>query len=200
MADTAPTRGAALALTEEKSFLATGFGFLDEKRMLLAATLLRELAAWRGLRDAYAEAMARGVEAMKAAIGRHGFEGVQLYPVAPVERPPVGLHQTPLLGLGLFDEPETAWPAPAVTEGVDLSTEAEACRAAFAGLVPIALRMAARQSNVYRLLGEYRATERRARALENVLIPETTARLAAITEHLDEADQEEAIRIRNAAR
>ena len=41
MPDLAPTRSAALALTEERMLMRQGFGFLDEKRMLLAAELLR---------------------------------------------------------------------------------------------------------------------------------------------------------------
>ena len=105
-----------------------------------------------------------------------------------------------VLGLGLFqDSPGYTWTAPRVNEGVDLSDAAEMFRAEAAKLVPLALRLGLRQSNVCRLLQEYRRTERRARALENVLMPEIRAQLAAITEYLDEFDQEEAIRIRNAA-
>jgi len=200
MADIAPTRGAALALTEEKNFLETGFGFLDEKRMLLAATLLKELTAWKALRDGYAAQVARTVAAMKVAIARHGLENLQLYPSPGIAHDLPTLARAPLLGLGLFqDSPDYTWPAPRVDEGVDLSESAETFRAEAAKLVPLALRLGLRQSNVCRLLQEYRRTERRARALENVLMPEVRAQLAAITEYLDEFDQEEAIRIRNAA-
>ena len=201
MADITPTRGAALALAEEKSFLETGFGFLDEKRMLLAATLLKELEAWKALRDAYEAQQARVIEAMKAALARHGLENLQLYPVPDISHDLPQLERKPLLGLGLFhDSPDLAWPAPPVEHGVDLSEVAETFRAEAAKLVPLALRLGLRQSNVCRLLEDYRRTVRRARALENVLMPEARAQLAAITEYLDEFDQEEAIRIRNAAR
>ena len=200
MADLTPTRGAALALIEERSFLETGFGFLDEKRMLLAATLMQELAAWKAQRDTYGEAWSVAVAALKAAVMRHGLEGVQLYPIAPDERGDIGWSSTRLLGLELSADPEINWPVAPVPRTPDPSAEAEACRSAFARLVPIAASMAASQANVHRLIIEYRATERRARALENVLLPETDAQLASINEHLDEADQEEAIRLRNAAR
>ena len=51
-----------------------------------------------------------------------------------------------------------------------------------------------------RLIEEYRRTERRARALENVLLPEIDHSLKFIEEQLDAVDQEEAVRVRNAAR
>lgn len=201
MVEVTPTRGTALALAEEKSFLETGFGFLDEKRMMLAATLLRELRAWSDLRDEYSEQIARTVSAMKAAITRHGLENLQRYPVLETLRELPGIRQSPILGVGLiFDMPELRWHAPRVENGPDLSEAAENLRKEAARLVPLAVRLAFRQSNVCRLLREYRDTDRRARALENVLIPETREKLAQINEYLNEFDQEEAIRIRNAVR
>ena len=54
-------------------------------------------------------------------------------------------------------------------------------------------------SNLHRLAEEYRRTEKRARALENVLLPEVSDRLKRINEHLETFEQEEAIRARLAA-
>jgi V/A-type H+/Na+-transporting ATPase subunit D len=48
--------------------------------------------------------------------------------------------------------------------------------------------------------GEYIRTERRARALENVVLPEIEGSLRFMDEQLEAMDQEEAIRVRNAAR
>ena len=44
---------------------------------------------------------------------------------------------------------------------------------------------------------EYRRTERRVRALENVVLPEIRRDLAAMEEHLDLNEQEEVIRVRS---
>lgn len=200
MAEIIPTRGAALALAEEKRFIETGYEFLDEKRMLLAATLLEELAAWRAARAAYDAAMAAAVAALKAALARHGFEALARYPAGAGQGEGMDFASRNFLGLGLLEPPDAAWHPPAPQAALDASEAAEACRAAFAALVPHAMRVAARAANIRRLIREYRATERRARALENVILPETAASLAAITEYLDESDQEEALRIRNARR
>jgi V/A-type H+-transporting ATPase subunit D len=56
--------------------------------------------------------------------------------------------------------------------------------------------MAAVSGNLLRLADEYRRTERRARALENVLLPEIAQALKVIEEKLEAGDQEEAIRVR----
>jgi V/A-type H+-transporting ATPase subunit D len=62
-------------------------------------------------------------------------------------------------------------------------------------LAPLA-QLAACSANLERLAMEYRRTERRAKALENVLLPEVESALAAIEDRLELGDQEEALRIR----
>jgi V/A-type H+-transporting ATPase subunit D len=47
---------------------------------------------------------------------------------------------------------------------------------------------------------EYRRTERRARALENILLPEIEAVLQVIEDHLEALDREEAVRVRHVHR
>jgi len=200
MAEIIPTRGAALALAEEKRFIETGYEFLDEKRMLLAATLLEELDLWRAARTAYDEELARAIAALRAAIARHGFAPLELYPSAEGAAEGFSFPTRNFLGLGLLEPAEVRWQVPGPVETLDASEAAEACRAAFAALVPHAVLVAVRAANIRRLIREYRATERRARALENVILPETVANLASITDYLDQNDQEEAIRIRNAGR
>lgn len=200
MAEIIPTRGAALALAEERRVAETGFEFLDEKRILLASTLLGELRAWQALRAEYDAGMAQAVDHLKTAVARHGLEGVQLYPAPEGRLLDANPEIRNFLGLGLAALSAPQWQLRPAPPAVDPSEAAEDCRAAFARLVPIAARIAVHARNIHRLIGEYRKTERRARALENVILPETVAELAAVTDYLDEADQEEAIRIRNAAR
>ena len=53
--------------------------------------------------------------------------------------------------------------------------------------------------NLYRLLADYRLTERRARALENVILPEIEQSLKVMTTHLEELEFEDAVRVRRQA-
>ncbi|MBK1630559.1 hypothetical protein CKO31_07330 [Thiohalocapsa halophila] len=79
------------------------------------------------------------------------------------------------------------------------SPEAEACRAAFADLMPLAARLAVLTGNLERLRVEYLRTSRRARALEDVLLPEIDERLGVIDNALEEQEREEAVRVRRGA-
>ncbi|MEC3862788.1 V-type ATP synthase subunit D [Mesobacterium sp. TK19101] len=200
MAEIVPTRGAALALAEEKRFLETGYELLDEKRMLLATTLLGELADWRAARADYRVAMAAAVAALKAAVARHGLDSLGRYP-SPVH-PSLGLalFTRNFLGLDLLALSGAPQAAVAAQDALDASLQAEDCRQAFAALVPLVARIALHSQNIRRLIAEYRVTERRARALQNVILPETVTALALTTDYLDQSDQEEAVRIRNARR
>lgn len=75
------------------------------------------------------------------------------------------------------------------------SPEAEQCRLEFLELTRIGAVLAGVSGNLHRLLAEYRKTERRARALENVVIPEMTTRLRDMSSRLEEMDQEEVVRV-----
>jgi V/A-type H+-transporting ATPase subunit D len=198
MAET--TRSAALALADERALMRQGYRFLDEKRMLLAAEMLHRLAEHGRLEAQLHAALHTAQAALRLALRRHGLEGLQVYPPARAAREPAAPARSLFLGVALL---AVASAAPATTEApdaVDASPEAGACRSAFAALLAPLLQLAVEGGNLERLGAEYRRTERRARALENVLLPEIEAALVRIEDHLERADQEEAVRIRLAAR
>jgi V/A-type H+-transporting ATPase subunit D len=82
-------------------------------------------------------------------------------------------------------------------EPVRPSPEVRRCAQAFRELLEAAVPLAAITANLERLMREYRRTERRVRALENVVLPEIRQDLAAMEEHLDLNEQEEVIRVRS---
>jgi V/A-type H+-transporting ATPase subunit D len=198
MPDLAPTRSAALALTEERTLMRQGFGFLDEKRMLLAAELLR-LA--RRYEEATAEVEGRrraANAALQAAVERHGLDALQLRPApaAAPATPPVRFAK--FLGVPVTTSEKWRIADAPVPEAFDDSPEAAECRQAFARWLESTLEVGILAGNLERLGREYRRVERRAKALENVLMPEVEAALKRVTEQLDVMDQEEAVRVRTA--
>ena len=66
----------------------------------------------------------------------------------------------------------------------------------FARLIEQAAALAAVSGNLERLLREYRHTERRARALEDVLLPEIDQSVQQVEAALEDLDREESIRAR----
>lgn len=193
--DEAPTRSAILQMREEHEVVLEAYDFLDEKRLLLAAELLRQLSRYEELLEQY-DARAKEAEAsLVATVRRHGLQGTQVYPGRYLENAGLQVTVEQFMGVTLqttgLQIPEQSEPVRASHP----SPEAEQCRRLFLELVSLGAVVAGVSGNLYRLLSEYRKTERRARALENVVIPETTQKLHEMSSRLEELDQEDIIRV-----
>ncbi len=194
----APTRAAVLELQQERTLVAEAYEFLDEKRLLLAAELLRQLDAYQRLRarlDTLAGEARRG---LVAAVARHGLQGLGVYPPAAIEGVRLERRQRDFIGVTLVEtglllpvSRQAAAPPPS-----NPSSEAARCGVLFTELLGLGAELAGVSGNLHRLLAEYRLTERRARALENVILPEIEQSLRAMAGHLEEMDLEDAIRAR----
>ena len=195
MTEITPTRSAVLELRAERQGMDEGYRFLDEKRLVLAAELLRELTRYEQALAEYRAASAEAYRLLQQAAVRHGLEGLQVYPaLRPRNRT---LRSTPRSVLGVLVEEvtlEALWEAPVA---VFASPEGEACRQAFARLLPVATRLAGLAGNVERLSQEYLKTARRARALEDVLLPEVDRTIMDLEVALEDLDREEAVRLRS---
>ncbi len=200
--DQAPTHAAVLELRQERGVVGEAYDFLDEKRLLLAAEILRQLDL-HAQQSSVIEALSNDANThFRAAISRHGLQGLSVYPAATLEDTPFEIHTRNFMGVTLavtdmaVPEPDTA----ATDSACNPSSEAGQCRVAFQELLRHIAILAGITGNLYRLLIEYRVTERRARALENVIMPEIEQTLNVMTSHLEELDFEDAMRVRLQAR
>jgi len=196
MAEVAPTRSAALTLAEERALMRQGFGFLDEKRMILAAEILRLARRYEDAETVMEARRRAAYAALAAAVERHGLDALELHPV-PAKAPALPqIRFAKFLGVPVkTSEPWRISDMP-TSEAFDGSPEAAECRAAFARWLETTLEAGMLAGNLERLGREYRRVERRAKALENVLLPEVEASLKRVTEQLDVMDQEEAVGVR----
>ena len=194
--DRLPTRSTLLELREERQIMQEGYRFLDEKRLLLAAEILRQLARYEEHMAEFRNHQQQASEALRAAVGRHGLEALSLYPsAAPVL--PVEPRRYSFLGVQLLEAVQVADPPlPETALAEDPSPQARRCAEFFHLLLLRARDLALLSGNLHRLIDDYRRTERRARALEDVLLPETQEAIRDLEERLDDLDQEEAIRVR----
>ena len=190
MEDATPTRGTVLELQEERRAMHEGYVFLDEKCLLLAGEILRELAlherAQRALRVAHDAAVA----ALQAAVARNGVEGLQIYPAADFRAVRLDVKKRSLMGVPL-QRVELVGPTGPPPPAADRSPEAEGCREAFRRLLEPAVALGAHTGNLERLSLEYRRSVRRARALQDVLLPECDRTILEIDTRLQELEQED---------
>jgi V/A-type H+-transporting ATPase subunit D len=207
----APTRSALLALKDEQLVVNEAYVFLDEKRLLLAAELLRQLKQYNKLNDQLKILQIQSRQAMQATLMFHGLEGLQVYPAKSFDEV-IFKHETRnFMGVTLVETQLTpqktddehviesnahAGSAVASNTAASIpSIRVEHCRQLFADIVKQSAIVAGISGNLYRLLSEYRLTERRSRALENVILPEIKQNLSEMTQHLEELDLEDAIRV-----
>lgn len=167
-----------------------GYVFLDEKCVLLAGAMLRELRRFDEAKGRLRALQSQAAAALAAALGRHGLQGLQCYPASPAELITLGLKQRLLLNVPLFDG-STRRELVATPDPVYVSPEAEDCRAAFLAFRQQLEVMAAMSGNLARLYREYRRSARRVRALQDVLLPELEGEMSEIEAHLEELERDE---------
>jgi len=195
--DTTPTRTALLELKDERIVVNEAYEFLDEKRLLLAAEILHQLEIYERLK-AQIEALGREASRqLNATVGRHGLQGTSVYPPLQFTDTRLAVNESNFMGVTLAaselhnrlkeDSEQSAASNP--------TSEAQACRQTYLELTRQSAVLAGISGNLHRLLMEYRLTERRARALENVILPEIEQTLSIMSTHLEELDLEETVRV-----
>lgn len=196
-----PTRASQLALRDEQQLIQEGYEFLDEKRMLLAQELLRQLQAYKALNEPRQLAHKQALAQLVAASMRHGLEELSLYPPPFAADLVIERDQRKFIGFSLI-EANCTLASSDLRQGppqpVYPSQEATDCAKAFRDLISTDVARAAINTNIHRLIDEYINTERRARALENVVLPEIAEVVKHIGESLETSDQEEALQVRHA--
>ncbi len=198
MSEATPTRAVVLELKDEQRAMHEGYAFLDEKCLLLAGEILRELEHHAQLDAAMLAAHEVAIQVLRAAVARHGLADLQVYPALDQTASTLALEARSIMGVRLQDatwRSSDAAPLPSVQP----SPEAEACRRAFVALIAASTSLAAVSGNLERLSFEYRRSVRRARALQDVLLPELDHAVYQIESRLEELEQEDAVSMRRRA-
>ena len=170
--------------------------FLDEKCLLLAQGLMRELREYERLTAELRAALAEAAAALRGALERHGLEGLQGYPAADLASATLSVRRASLMGVTL-QQAQLAGAGAAAGEPLNPSPEAHDCRSRYLRALGMAASLAASSGNLERLYAEYRRSVRRVRALHDVLLPETDREIAEIESRLEELDQDEAVWLRH---
>jgi V/A-type H+-transporting ATPase subunit D len=191
------SRSAFLELRDEQRLVNDGYEFLDEKRILLAAELLRQRDAWRVANAAFMARWREAAHALPAAAADQGLDGLLVHPRYSLDAARLEVAERPYVGQVMLEAGMHLGDTALAREPVRPSPQVRRCADAFRALLEAAAPLAAITVNLERLMREYRRTERRVRALENVVLPEIRRDLAAMEEHLDLNEQEEVIRVRS---
>ena len=190
------SRSTYLALQDEQRLVQDGYEFLDEKRILLAAELLRQRDRYRDLHRGHEQLLEEAGGALRRAVTEHGLDGVQVQPSIDLANARLQTAERAYVGMTMLDARLETEEVAAPPDAVNPSPEARICARRFLKVLESSARLAALSRNIHRLIKEYRRTERRTRALENVVLPELSQALAQAEGYLEMLDLEEVVRVR----
>ncbi|MGO9991486.1 MAG: V-type ATP synthase subunit D [Steroidobacteraceae bacterium] len=192
------TRIALLELKDEQKLVQEGYTLLDEKRILLATEIQRQLARLVALRRECAALESEMRSRTIAAVSRHGLDELSVYPPLSLAEDRLSIRRSRLLGLELLAAhlEISAQLQQSREQPVNPTPEARACAKAHRDWLVRAVELAACGVNLRRLVRDYVRTERRAKAIENILIPDIESSLKLIDGQLESMDQEEVARLR----
>jgi V/A-type H+/Na+-transporting ATPase subunit D len=192
----AATRIAQLELKDEQRLVKEGYELLDERRIRLAAEIRTQLGRLSHWQDEIHTSEAAALTALVAALFRHGIDELSAYPALFGGEDELHFARTRVFGLELLEAHWQAGASRLTQVPVNPSAEARDCACKHRELLEPMLMAAVCSLNLRRLLREYVRTERRARAIENVLLPEIEWSLRFVDEQLELLDQEEIARVR----
>lgn len=195
----APTRSAVLELKEEHGVVSEAYDFLDEKRLLLAAEIIRQLETYERLEARLQALNQKAAKHLADTVEQLGLQGLSVYPAPATDEAEFAVSQSNFMGVVLVETdlrlPD--WDDRAYCRAANPSNAAEQGRSVFREILQMAAQLAGISGNLHRLSLEYKLTERRARALENVILPEIVQSLKEMSSLLEELDLEDAIRARS---
>jgi len=200
MSELTPTRSTFLEIQAELERLAEGYRFLDEKSMLLAHEILRQLAVFESAQQDLAETEKSATAAFDAALARHGLDNLEAYPPWDISGLQPQLNSSGFLGLTLLDAEFPQEKEPVTPDTWMNSPEVHACRLHYLRCLRLQFQQSLTSANLLRLKEEYQRSERRARALDQLIMPQMKKSLRNIEEKLEEIEQEENFSVRNAKR
>jgi V/A-type H+/Na+-transporting ATPase subunit D len=190
------TRAALLELKDEEQLVKDGYNLLDEKRILLAQEIRRQLGRLKDLREASRRHEEDARAALGAALAAHGLDELAVYPPLAAAGDTLSVKHRRLLGIALIEAELSEGALQGAQGAANPTPEARACARAYLSWRKVLIEIAACSVNLRRLVKEYIRTHRRAEALENVLLPEIEAAIRSIDEQLESQDQEEAARLK----
>ena len=191
----APTKG-NLAATKRSLEIATkGYEMLDRKRHILSTELLQQLDDVKALRSELSSTFSAAYQALQRANLSLGMDD-QLVASVPIEnrlsivfRSVMGV-EIPYLKLSEENSRELPY---SISSSNIYFDEAYAV---FKRVLNLFLQLTQVEITVYRLTEEIRKTQKRANALQNIIIPENLATIARIADALEEKEREEFVRLK----
>ncbi|MDD5948055.1 MAG: V-type ATP synthase subunit D [Oscillospiraceae bacterium] len=189
-----PTKGNLMAAKRSLALCKLGYDLMDRKRNVLTRELMQLVEQAKSLRDSIQNIY---VEAYAMLQNANITLGV-IEPFAncvPIDHN-ITIHTRTVMGVEIPTVEHTP-DDPLIPYGFfNTNIELDIAYTAFCKVRDITLQLASVDNGVYRLAGAIAATQKRANALKNILIPRYTETIRIISDHLEEKEREEFTRMK----
>ncbi len=187
-----PTKGNLLALQKSHTLAKKGYDLMDRKRNILIKEMLSLLDDVRMLREEIAKTYKQAYQALQEANITLGIVG-DIAKSIPVDN---GLSVTYRSVMGV-ELPQISHEAEYVkiTYGIGhTNTKFDYAYKSFMKVRELTVKLAEIDNSTYRLANAIRKSQKRANALENVVIPRFETEIRYISDVLEEKDRESFVR------
>ena len=193
----APTKSVMLGLKRSLKIAKEGYDLLDRKRNVLIRELMGNVSKVRELEKTYHETINKAFASLKTAEWLVGRNRLKYLSLTPVERKEVKILIKSVMGVSVAvvnSEKSEVKRAPYSPFGVDVAVDEAGLL--FGKACDIAMEMAALETTVIRLATEIKRTQKRANALNNIVIPKSEQSFKFILESLEEKEREEFFKVK----
>ncbi len=179
----------------ERDLMQEGKSVLEERRDLLAHLILAQTARAEELMDERDEIFQLTREHVRAAIMRHGIQGLTRFAATGSGGMESAWLVSNRLGVHWLEPTESPTPTPReLPDSWEVSLELEASLALVHGLFRVLTELAGVETNLLRLITAFRTTQRRVNALDHVLLPQVSQTIRRMEETMDEMERDDLVR------
>lgn len=190
-----PTKGNLIAAKRSLKLAKLGYDLMDRKRNVLIRELMQLVERAKQLRGSIEETYRAAYRALEEANITLGVVDRFAYTVPIDDRIEISTRSVMGVEIPMVSYPEEI--RPEVPYGfLDTNVQLDEAYAAFCKVKTMTLMLAEVDSGVFRLATAIQATQRRANALKNVLIPRYSEIIRMISDALEDKEREEFTRMK----
>ena len=194
MASLLPTKGNLMAAKRSRSLAQTGYELMDRKRNILVRELMSLMDTAKDLQSQIDTVFTQAYAALQAANIRLGICDRIAQSVDVDDS--LEIRYRSVMGVELPHIPGAS-PPPRPEYGLaDTSSLLDDCYLKFHQVKELTRRLAEVETSIYRLAQAIKKAQKRANALQNIVIPELNGTIRFITDALEEKEREEFVRMK----
>ena len=194
MAAILPTKGNLMAAKRSRALASTGYELMDRKRNILIREMMGLMDAAKTVQAQIDTVFADAYASLQVANIRMGIcdriaEGVEVDNT-------VELQYRSVMGVEIPHIPGTVPPPKPEYGFVHTGSALDECYIKFHEVKKLVRQLAEVETSIYRLAEAIKKTQKRANALQNIVIPNFDTTIRFITEALGEKEREEFVRLK----